>query len=84
MIIKESVVNRYSVDTYEVATGKHLETIVEDTEDRIEAFLANRDARTQKVTVLTSIKDFSSNLAARDREDDVQNDLFWSSYNFMD
>lgn len=84
MIIKESVVNKYSVDTYEVATGKHLETIVEDTEDRIEAFLANRDARTQKVTVLTSTKDSSPNLAARDREDDVQNDLFWSTYNFMD
>jgi hypothetical protein len=84
MIIKEPVVNKYSVDTYEVATGKHLETIVEDTEDRIEAFLANRDARTQKVTVLASIKDFNPNLAARDREDDVQNDLFWSTYNFMD
>lgn len=84
MIIAPVHKNEYKVDSYEPETGKHLGTLLESTEDLFEAFNVNHDNKSKKSTTFTTVRSTNPIAKVRDRLEDVQNDLFWSSYTVGD
>lgn len=83
MIITDSKVTEFRLDVYEVGTGKKVETPIDSSTDPLAVLKASKQIRSAKRTTLTTLVNFNAIPKHRDADDDIQNDLMWSSYEVM-
>ena len=80
---RKSKASTYTLELYEVATGKLIDTPIKDSTERLNAINQSNLLKTDKITTLTKCYSESTSPAYKDAIEDVQNDLLWSSYDVM-
>lgn len=83
MITTDPKLTEFRLDVYEVGTGKKVETLIETTTDPLEVLKTSKQNRSVKRTTLTTLVNYDATPKHRDTDDDIQNDLMWSSYEVM-
>ena len=83
MITTDPKLTEFRLDVYEAGTGKKIDTPIETTTDPLEVLKASKQNRSEKRTTLTTLVNYDATPKHRDADDDIQNDLMWSSYEVM-
>lgn len=83
MITTDPKLTEFRLDVYETGTGKKIETLIETTTDPLEVLKTSKQNRSVKRTTLTTLVNYDATPKHRDTDDDIQNDLMWSSYEVM-
>lgn len=83
MITTDSKLTEFKLEVYEAGTGKKIDTLIEKSTDPIEVLKASKQNRSVKRTTLTTLVNYDAIPKHRDADDDIQNDLMWSSYEVM-